>query len=522
MYFRTARLIATGLLAAASTLPAAAQITIEREALLYTGQAVPGRSGETFDRLNQFATNNHGQVVVLVDTTSGREFWSRTTPGGAFEQTFAFGGPSPNDPAAALTGISSQPFGFSDTGFIAPRFLDSNIDNSLIAINVNDKSATPYAIQGENPPGLTTPYFVLNQRPHIEDNGLVTYSVDFTDNSELDFTAMFALQTPGSTPTAIAQAGDTVGNLAGATIENLGLFSTSNGIAAYESSLAGIGITEDNDWALTISPSTASGVKTVIAQEGAQAPGLPAGSTFAGDFFVPVLFDSGAIGYYTNVNDPSNPGLTGKFNAYFRYDPATMETTLLATEGQPIGDPADGITLDQFSNNDFGGNFAVTGGFIDGPGVGDNSTAVFRVGETGIEIIALEGDNMPEGTTLRRFMLVNEAGQTAFTASIPGTLETPPIDLLYLSAPDDTLVEILRTGDSIEVGGELKTVTFIDVLGFATRGEYQALTDDGTLTYYAGFEDGTEALLSARIVPEPTSLAMLGLGGLMLAARRRR
>lgn len=208
----------------------------------------------------------------------------------------------------------------------------------------------------------------------------------------------------------------------------------------------------------------------LIAREGDQAPGLPAGVVLTRKIGDPVLSDAGSLAFYTEL---AGPGLSLQNDSgLFTYSDG--ELNLLAREGdQAPGLPA-GVKYRSFGPFTLNGPGRVLfGGLLTGAGVSStNDSAVFATDPTGeVHLLLREGE----------------------------LFEVDP----------HRLTSDLRTISSIH---------FAPGSG-GSDGLARGFSDSGQLAFGLVFADGSEGLFVATLgVPEPASAALALLG---IALRQR-
>ena len=499
--------------------------------LVVTGTPAPGLPDQgDFSGFADVAINTSGQAFIRARATvdPGRGFWGLSSLDGELQPIVVFGQPAPGVPAATFRGTSNQTTPITDAGgFAQLMFVEGpNVpddftvpgDAGIWAANV-DGSLNLVAFEGQAAPGAGANYGFLGVPVAARDGSLAfNAQLDESLSGSGNFRdAIFTVPQAGATPILYANQGDAAPGLpAGVTLASLRPNAISKNGFAFLSNLAGPGVDESNDFALYFDALT-SGNPQLVARTGDTPSGFEPGNTIR-SVFAQQIFDDGSIVYGISFSLPGE--IIASETAVYRLTPGEAPSLLLQNDGNIPGLP-DEFTIGRASidaTNATGG-LVITARASD---EGDDSSNDFAIAigdvDGDFKVIAREGDNLPANFSRGRFFLMNGRGQVAFTGSADGK------SLLFATLPDGELVELLASGDLVDINGDLKTVSFIDALGFATRGSFDSFTDDGTLGFVARFEDGTEAILTTQ-VPEPGTLvlaAMVAAGGLLSRPRRRR
>ncbi|MFN3168393.1 MAG: choice-of-anchor tandem repeat NxxGxxAF-containing protein [Phycisphaeraceae bacterium] len=407
-----------------------------------------------------------------VDSTNNTGYWS-VGPTGPTTQIVREGDPIPNNPGFTFSNFSGVP-AINGSGQVA--FNTRVGDKSSIWTNASGALAE-VARRDQQLPGFAQgAEFFLLFRPHLTDAGEVIFQARI-DGNTIDFR------------------------------------------------------NEDGIW------SDRAGTLAPRMRTGEPAPGTPAGTRFidlslgspltnaAGDF----VFQSELIG--TGVNPDNDRGIWSNINDDLR---------LVARKGDPAPGTEPGVVFEGFSVTDFDDDgFVAINGALTGPGVdGGNYLGVWSdVGGNGLQLVAREDQPAPGTTGDARFSEFGGAflggdEQVAFFARLKGGDVTDPTRVgLWATDPRGDLRLILRQGDLLDVdpttaGEDLRRVTTFGVI----EGDTALNRDDrggggfnsaGEIAIRVSFDDGTNAIYIAT-VPEPNTLALLGMAGLLITRRTRR
>lgn len=256
----------------------------------------------------------------------------------------------------------------------------------------------------------------------------------------------------------------------------------------------------------------------VLAQEGVTIPGNQAG---------------GASDHWDNFDTFDFYSTSGSWLAQGDLDGADIGTDdvvvfngdVVLQEGNPIaGGPADNIDSNGIVESlmDAGGNWWARGDFA--------TTQQDWLVMNG-NVIALTGDTVPGGLAGETFsdapfsatffsMTGNSQGDFVFGATTSNA--DPDADAVLVYNNESV---IARQGDPVDLDGNgaFDDDAFIDIF----NNDDAFLTDKGDYWFTADLMDSTgaslgQALIYMQIVPTPGALALLGLGGLLGARRRRR
>ena len=187
------------------------------------------------------------------------------------------------------------------------------------------------------------------------------------------------------------------------------------------------------------------------------------------------------------------------------------------TESQAISLTGSGVTIwtGQSTNSSV---IDYTGGFLGAFDItlgGSNNAKATLSGASQFTSVTTTGD---EGFAGENFILVSNASGALGTGDV-AIIDTDSLSITAANAiADDATLILTGLASTKGGGGKLRISTGIDevVGGLIVDG---SVIDAGTYTNAESWLVGDGTL---TIVPEPGSLALLGLGGLLIASRRRR
>lgn len=231
-----------------------------------------------------------------------------------------------------------------------------------------------------------------------------------------------------------------------------------SGRTAFVALLAGAGVDGTNNTGIY---SEESGVLTEVARVGAQAPGAAAGVNFSSFFLSIVQNASGRTAFVANL---TGAGVTATNNAGI-YSDGLGTLSQVAREGDQAPGAAAGVNFSSLSvpRLNASGQIAFNAS-LTGAGVDVTNNSVIYIEESGtLSQVAREGDQAPGAATGVNFSgfggpLLNASGQTAFSASLTGAGVNTANDVGIYSEGSGVLSQVAREGG--QVPGEAIGVNF--------------------------------------------------------------
>ena len=251
-----------------------------------------------------------------------------------------------------------------------------------------------------------------------------------------------------------------------------------------------------------------------IAREGQIAPG---GSSVFRDLGNPVLNSSGQAAFNAFLGDSGANSSNGR--GIYRGDGTTL--VQIAREGQaaPSGPGVNfsSLQLDPVLN-DLGQTAFFA--FLSGTGVTTtNNSGLFRGDDAALVQIVRRGQVAPDGLgSFSGFAdpVLNNSGQAAFFAGLDGTdVDSSNRNGIFFYDDILGLLTVARTGDTF-LGSTITDLRFSS----GGADERDGFNNLGQVAYGYTLADGSSGIAIFSI-PEPSSLALLGLGGFTLLRRRR-
>ena len=263
------------------------------------------------------------------------------------------------------------------------------------------------------------------------------------------------------------------------------------------------------------------------------APGLDAGVTLG--YFVN-LRNTTASGKFITRFQLTGPGVTVLNRNTIWTGNADGDLTLLARpQDASLPGSMDHLTFEVFRNQKINeaGTFVFTTRWDHVDTDSAYVTGIHRGTSVDDLELVLGGDQpvpgLDPGLRIRRIsgLSLNNAGQFVFLADIGDTdltNKTVLLEILFGYDPTTGLQQLVQTGDHIEVAaGDWRTIDHLyltdgSILADGTR---RGLSDAGQFLFGARFTDASEGYVVGSIVPEPSSLALVGIGVVLVGCRWR-
>jgi hypothetical protein len=313
--------------------------------------------------------------------------------------------------------------------------------------------------------------------------------------------------------TLVAREGDQPPGLpAGVRYSNLGDPQLNgSGQVAFPTQFTGSGINTSNYAGVFAGP---PGAVRLIARTGQQAPGLPAGDRYEGTLEI-------------RLNDAGHVALTGSANgqaAAWVGPPDALQ--LLGIGGTQAPGAPDGLNF--YSFGPWGPYLAPDGDVVvvcelRSPTIKSNHYGLFTGRPGAMDLLARTGDAAPgtaAGAIFLRFFPVDHLlsdGGMAFEGRLQGPGVTDANDAgIWLVDPSGEMELVVREGKLFDVGGG--DLRVINRLSFSAGSGFN---DARQIAFQATFTDGSSGIF-VTLVPEPPSAFLLVVGRLRVWRSRRR
>lgn len=525
---RTRQALAALLLSCMAYAPHADATT---QTIALTGQQAPGaQTGQTFLSFETPTLNHLGQVAfhATLEGTGATNLnnvgiW--TNRSGTLELVFQAGDDAPGlGPGITFHNQFDDSPRFNDNGQIAIRTritgpgVDGDNSNTIWLFGP-DTDPTLLVWDGSPAPGTPRNYTGIGDYD-LNNAGQVVFRGSVNDDNEalhLVEEAGLWIASPGSLQ-LVHRGGPIPGLLDGADVSaynNSGPDINDQGHVIWSATLAGDEIDSHvNDEAMMRWDGSAF---SVMSQLGTPLAGEANNALMLGYTSAPVYDASGNAMFIGVVSGSPDP-----LAVVWRED-----AQVLIQEGDAAAGPGGAtllITPTRFPSTHSSGLSSITANFST-PDLSDSGRGIFT--HDGIEpyhLLVRNGDAAPfiaDGAVFHVFNAnaINQFGQVQFHAEIDGAgVNSGKDEGIWVVDPDGELHLIVAQDQWFDVDDDplVEDLRQIRDLRLATGPEW----NNQDVVYWLRFADGSEGIFTTT-VPEPGSLALLGLGGIALLRRRR-
>lgn len=291
------------------------------------------------------------------------------------------------------------------------------------------------------------------------------------------------------------------------------------------------GVTANNDTGIW---TDGSGPLALLAREGSQAPGTPPGVNFGGNGFgAPSINAVGQAAFHANLQIGGS--VTGDNDSGIWAQNGNSLDLVAREGDQAPGTPAGATfwTLLNPPAINIEGETVFVGSLRSGVGgvTSDNDTGIWVNRNGALELVAREGSPAPGTSPSSNFSsfstrgsdlpVINAFGRVAFSAIMQGPNFGRGIWAEDLAG---MLRLIVRQGDMLEVApGDFRTVSSLSFRGeavFEDSRRGSGFNDLGQVAFHATFTDGSSGVFVSDVatIPEPATLLLAALCALMGAA----
>jgi hypothetical protein len=497
-----------------------------------SGQPAPGTtSGVIFSGFNplQFALNEAGQTAFLgylegpdVIPVNNEGVWSE---GSGSLALLAREGSHPPGMAGEVYGSFSEPV-LNDTGHTAfgARRLDPHTYLGIGSGIWSDRSGSVEFIAGTGMQAPGTPggtNFTDVDWGALNDADQVAFKGYYTENDSTSGEGIWS-QAAGSLALVARQGNQAPGLPAGVSFEQPFLF----GWVLNNSGRTAFTAYDTNGMGVW---SDRSGSLSLVAHSGSQAPGLPSGVNYGG-FLDPVLNGAGQTAFWAYLE---GSGSGGAYDDGI-WSEGSGNLALVVRRGSHAPGTAAGVI---FSNehvttfyepvlNDAGQT--AFRAYLSGSGVDStNNQGIWLGGADSLALVARSGEHAPgtpggvEFGGFHSALQSNATGQVAFGAGVNDGKGG-----IWATDRNGHVQLVARVGDLLEVvPGDFRTISEVSFGHMGTGngdGRPSGFNDLGQLAFWARFEGGAQGLfVSNRVaVPEPMNLVVLTICVPFLHCRR--
>jgi hypothetical protein len=476
-----------------------AQAADEAPSVMFTNFGIPtlNRYGAT-----AFLANVSGPGIV-----AGEELGLWSGGSGGIARSMRSGQPVPGDPTARFGGLGNPTLdAHGKTSLLAElKFPGGTPAPETVVVAGAPGAIAPLYRRGDTAPGLGGPTFNASRL-------LLLYNA--AGQSAFNATVLGAGVTMANDGVIyredasgdlhlVAREGDAApGTAAGVNFNSIASDFVLNGAGqvAFHGTLTGPGIAIGNERGIW---SEGGGELHLVARNGSQAPGAPAGSDFTSFLATGLQANDQGHVAFVGFSERVSSG-SGDDQGIWSDRGGTLGPT--AIDNQLAPGLGGGVFLTAFREVSLNSaDQAAYIGALDGPGVNsDNSFGLWSEAFGGPRLVAREGSVAPgatDGAVFQFFeaLAMNRWGQTAFYGTLRGTGVTTTNDNgLWAERIDGVLQLVVREGDTLEVApGDTRTVKAIGLIGNSAGqdGRRTGFNDRGQIVTLARFTDESVAVL---------------------------